>query len=92
MGTYFFNLRNYKESLLEGLTHQRRRTRERNSRGVQNWLAKYVCNWVGSISRNGTERNAGLFHGTDKCDRGTIILLTHSARDIARARKRPTRN
>ena len=29
---------------------------------------------VGSISRNGTERNAGLFHGTDKCDYGTINL------------------
>ena len=24
--------------------------------------------------RNGTERNAGLFQGTDKCDQGTIIL------------------
>ena len=25
--------------------------------------------------RNGTERNAGLFHGTDKCDNGTINLI-----------------
>ena len=25
--------------------------------------------------RHGTERNAGLFHGTDKCDRGTINLI-----------------
>ena len=23
----------------------------------------------------GTERNAGLFHGTDKCDHGKIILI-----------------
>ena len=25
--------------------------------------------------RYGTERNAGLFHGTDKCDRGTINFI-----------------
>ena len=25
--------------------------------------------------RYGTERNAGLFHGTDKCDHGTINLI-----------------
>ena len=30
---------------------------------------------VMSISRNGTERNAGLFHGTGKCDLGTINLI-----------------
>ena len=25
--------------------------------------------------RYGTERNAGLFHGTEKCDHGTINLI-----------------
>ena len=25
--------------------------------------------------RNGAERNAGLFHGTDNCDNGTINLI-----------------
>ena len=25
--------------------------------------------------QNGTELNAGLFHGTDKCDNGTINLM-----------------
>ena len=30
--------------------------------------------------RSGTERNAGLFHGTDKCDRGTINLILDRCR------------
>ena len=33
-----------------------------------------VCG-VYFTERNGTERNAGLFHGTDECDRGTINLI-----------------
>ena len=30
--------------------------------------------------RYGTERNAGLFHGTDKCDHGTINLILNTER------------
>ena len=42
--------------------------------------ADYICLPDGrclfhGTERHGTERNAGLFHGTDKCDRGTINLI-----------------
>ena len=36
--------------------------------------ARWRCLFHGT-ERHGTERNAGLFHGTDKCDRGTINLI-----------------
>ena len=45
------------------LTQARARTRDRGP-----------CLFHGT-ERHGTEQNAGLFHGTDKCDRGTINLI-----------------
>ena len=37
--------------------------------------AHVVGGGVYFTERNGTERNAELFHGTDKCDHKTIILI-----------------
>ena len=39
----------------------------------QSWIIR-PCLFHGT-ERHGTERNAGLFHGKDKCDRGTINLI-----------------
>ena len=39
------------------------------------WIqSSWWCLFHGT-ERNGTERNAGLFHRTDKCDHGTINLI-----------------
>ena len=37
-------------------------------------LSSWWCLFHGT-ERNGTKRNAGLLHGTDKCDDGTINLI-----------------
>ena len=71
--TIYFSLTRLVSTITEGtLMCQRSKcsTAEHSiSRDTSNSCVSRLCLF------HGTERNAVLFHGTDKCDHGTIILI-----------------